>query len=439
MDCSNANGACVINLMILYSLDVELKYINLTPIGFMLANQINNALKNSKISHRINLVAVLPIDDNFPEGNEEQERGLLKQLLADPISVTGMNKNFHKADLTMVLTSGKNYKTNNGFKTVGFAFTPSTNANEGAVINIDFALSRSYTFAHEFGHLLNARHNDDNGALPGRGHQISFRAKNYSTLLDKRDLSKRVLFYSNPNVNYYGQVPTGLADYYNACNMEQQGCNAALSGPSEDCKFRIKGTFSPIGSLPCNPPATQLTLEATLANEATSLCLQKTFFYKFEISHFGITYNSLCDWSTNKICIFSPYINFNNSVFIRLSIKESLNGPVIAIVFNKFDYPCPFGVPYLEHRAKLSASISNNIVLVSNTVPSTSFLKFFTDPIENNVIDYKICSIFGNAIISTRVNQTNGDIIIPIEGNYPPGVYLVYFEKYQKSFKFIIQ
>ena len=78
VDCSNANGACVINLMILYSLDVELKYINLTPIGFMLANQINNALKNSKISHRINLVAVLPIDDNFPEGNEEQERGLLK-------------------------------------------------------------------------------------------------------------------------------------------------------------------------------------------------------------------------------------------------------------------------------------------------------------------------------------------------------------------------
>jgi hypothetical protein len=328
---------------------------------------------------------------------------------------------------------------NTGGKVVGYAFTPSTSSNEGSVINIDYALSRTYTFAHEFGHLLNARHNDDNGALPGRGHQFSFRTTNYSTLLDKRNLSKRVLFYSNPNVKYYGQVPTGLADYYNACNMEQQGCNAALSGPSEDCKFRIKGTFSPIGSFPCSPAPNQLTLEATLANEATSHCLQKTFFYKFELSHFGITYNTLCDWSTSKTCVFSPYINLNNSVYIRLSIKESLNGPVIAIVFNKFDYPCPFGVPYLEHRAKTNALVSNNIVLVSNSLQSASFLKFFTHPIENNIIDYKICNIFGNKIISSRVNQTNGDIIIPIGDNYPSGVYLVYFEKYQKSFKFIIQ
>jgi len=95
VDCSTANGACVINLMILYSLDVELKYVNLSPIGFMLANQVNNALKNSKISHRVNLVAVLPVDDNFPEGDEDDEINLLKQNLGNPLSFTGMNKNFH--------------------------------------------------------------------------------------------------------------------------------------------------------------------------------------------------------------------------------------------------------------------------------------------------------------------------------------------------------
>ena len=122
--------------------------------------------------------------------------------------------------------------------------------------------------------------------------------------------------------------------------MEQQGdvMPHCLAQAKTAVNLELKELSLPLVHFAARP--NQLTLEQLWQMKQQVIAF-KRLFYKFELSHFGITYNTLCDWSTSKTCVFSPYINLNNSVYIRLSIKESLNGPVIAIVFNKFDYPLP--------------------------------------------------------------------------------------------------
>ena len=98
------------------------------------------------------------------------------------------------------------------------------------------SLNSQKSYSHEFGHLMNARHTNDNKALPGRAYDFIINNKHVATLLDNQ-LLPRILNYSNPNIMYYGNIATGVSDRFNVCNMWSHGCIVASIFPEDGCQY----------------------------------------------------------------------------------------------------------------------------------------------------------------------------------------------------------
>ena len=119
-----------------------------------------------------------------------------------------------RADIVVVITNQK-YPDGFGLATQ-FPYAPS---RAYCIVEASTIGGSRYTFSHEVGHLLGAEHDTDQKPGCAHGHELS---NSRGTILAA--VASRILHYSNPEINYNGEV-TGIVDKEdNARKMKNSAC-----------------------------------------------------------------------------------------------------------------------------------------------------------------------------------------------------------------------
>ncbi|NOT35969.1 MAG: T9SS type A sorting domain-containing protein [Saprospiraceae bacterium] len=238
----------------------------------------------------------------------------------------------------LLLTNGNNY-TN----IVGLAYQSPTSINESyGVVKSGDALGRSYSFTHEFGHLVHGRHDADLMEPPGQGFKLNLGGSTRSiiTLMYRLTTSLnpfRILNFSNPDVNY-NKSPTGVSDANNACLIQGKACETSAFLPSEPCTFLM--TILPETN--CN--TRNFFLSVTPISDNDPNCEPTDFIYTFKYSTDGIFFYELCNFTQDNFCELDlPAPGLCGTIFFKVEIFERTTFLPVSTVFNWFTTNCLCG------------------------------------------------------------------------------------------------
>jgi hypothetical protein len=152
----------------------------------------------------------------------------------------------YKADLVVLLT-GKDYPCGAG---VANGTAASSSNSAFAIVELNWMIHPRWTFAHEVGHLMAARHSrtvpgpgDDNTDVCGHGWTIG-ENRFQRTLMapwfgTQTPTDVRVLHYSNPSIKYNGD-DTGTSENDNAKTIRNSACVIDDYFPSQQFDFWIE-------------------------------------------------------------------------------------------------------------------------------------------------------------------------------------------------------
>lgn len=432
--CTMNENVCTINVMIAFTDAAQNAYPNMLVIGRTLIEQVNTAMRRSKIKHRWRLVDVVPVIDPWfdlnPDGEIDQLIGLLSTN-----SFIRDNRENSNADVVVVLSMGPLFGN-----TFGIAnYLPPTPETACAVVRVDASLGGRLTFTHELGHTLGARHDDEDCCLPARAHQFTslLTGKTYKSVLHTLELNaQRILNYSNPNVSYFG-APTGEVERNNACVMQNNGCTIANLLPSGNCIFAAKGFFDQ----ECK--AQSLFVSVLTGDNFPQTCNMENLFYRFEYSLDGVNYSDGCA-SEDPFCDipFGTTLLPDQTVFVRVTISDDLG--IVATMFEWFTPNCPYGPvdidPYHWRPnavTKVQDTANPTIVEVYPTItPDNIYLKCNT-PEPVRVV--KIIDVFGKMVQAFVNVEVNNEVAVISLKDVPSGTYFVFAQlgNVPKTFKVV--
>lgn len=273
-----------IRVLVLYTDKAVMEVPNIQTRAQQAISEANNGLNNSAISFsdaRFQLTSVRPLS-SFMETPFNSTADVNK-LSTDP-TADNLRQN-DEADIVILFT-GDSYGNLQGraLSTVDvgeeFAF---------AIVVAEDAIG-DFAFAHEIAHLLGCGHQGSGtSARATFAHGHVFNANgNKETIMGADGSNTRVLYYSNPNINYSGtNVSTGIANVND--NVRQIEDDASVVG----CY------------LPYNPNMTVSISGTTTGNNATTgswsagvaNCSTVTN-YKWEMSTDGFSYSTVANGSS---------------------------------------------------------------------------------------------------------------------------------------------
>ena len=258
-------GNCNVKCLVLFTEAAELISVDINLRTILAVQQTNQAFRNSDMTAcelTLELVGVLPFDG--PEGNDIVQD--LNTFIDDVNGEMTTLRNESEADIVVLFNDG-NYEN-----TFGAAFQGPDEARPFSIVRAGAIPTVAFTFSHEMGHLLGADHTIVLGnPAPGfnRGHEFKtgdflpciFGSKR-STVLHPLDgvenLGRRILNYSNPEVNFEGK-PTGREDERdNVRNMKNVGCQVAQFINSVE-PFTV-GIFGDEYACPCHAAFVEATV-----------------------------------------------------------------------------------------------------------------------------------------------------------------------------------
>ncbi len=235
---SDRTNGCVVRILALYSNNAQSApgITSIRALGKASVDITNQAFSNSDIDGcdlSASLINVLPIPISFTE-TQNNIGADMATLINDP-DISQL-RNSLGADVVVLFTQG-NYVGTGGGNILGASGSEvlpggSINSNIGnpqshlafMIVEVSAALS-NFTFTHELGHVMGARHQtcavtfnpgcDSNGTIE-HGHKWSHRfglfclgRKRYHSIMHQLiNNRKRVLHFSNPDVQHFSQ-PTG--------------------------------------------------------------------------------------------------------------------------------------------------------------------------------------------------------------------------------------
>ena len=317
---------CRVKVLILYTQDAVDENSNVTSIALTAMSQTNTAFANSGINGRVINGPIILLNENALSHSLAENPQLNAKRLSEDPYVQNL-RTLYKSDIIVLL---HDFETGAGRGGVAPDLLGFANTNYPvAVVHVSFASNSRFTFAHEVGHLLNARHGaGDDTALPGRAHQFATSGNFRTTLMDNReDGAHRILNFSNPAINFNG-VPTGLLERDNSFNVNTSFCTLAdwinsydltLSGATSSSPGQYTTVFAnvSVNRYPCTlnwyadpiPYATNLVKTETISSTGSSGGGNYSFY-------FPSIPNGSFYYITGKLIPASPYSPISSTISI---------------------------------------------------------------------------------------------------------------------------
>jgi hypothetical protein len=268
-----------IRVLVLWTQNAENTGLNPNDVINTAVAQFNSSIYRSNITSDATMILAGSQRIDFTETtNIEGDWNTFANLLNTNNSVLQNLRNNANADIVVLLTDG-NYGNTNG--TVGNFNIDANSAY--AVVEIGDAVGNSKVFAHEVGHLFDARHiNDNTGQGYAHSHIMNMSFWNFSftlnTMMHPFSGEGRLENFSNPNVDIWG-TSTGISDVRdNARRISETWQIVRNHNPSG-------GTFSASidGPISCN-------LYEPYTWEAVTRCGQSPASYEWYTSFDGFNW-----------------------------------------------------------------------------------------------------------------------------------------------------
>lgn len=425
-------GVTTVRVMVLYTDAADQQVMNIsqtagTMIGSANIAAINSDLDAEDIRFEGAGVRRLPdfieTDNNNPIDDAIADRNELARIVTDSIDDTFFFdlRNQNEADLVILLVDG-NY-TLNGGSVYGAAFLQVGNADQAfATVEIDAPTGRN-TFAHEVGHLLGCRHDNDNFMGPNIGdfangsEFFTTNGTSRTTLAIATIGENRILHYSNPNVNFNGS-PTGTADMDNARQIrDNSACIVSCYREPTPDPMEIDITGPGFVS-----PGSSNTWCTTVDN-----CTNVTN-YNWEVSSNGFNYAPF--FGTN--CASRTSSTSDSDMWLRVTATCSDNQTATDVLRVTIDGGGGGGGPIIlrpQSGAQQVGSVGTLDPILSVSVfpnPSNGEVNFTYKVSSPSNVKYSILRQDGKVILSGESNHTTaGKYHNSILREFEPGLYFL--------------
>jgi Metallo-peptidase family M12B Reprolysin-like/Secretion system C-terminal sorting domain len=350
-ECVMGTEQCFVDILIVYTPELYAIYPGfIGQLSRICMEQLNTAFKRSGMKIKGRLAGIEQwqgIALNYTSATLES--AYVESQLELPNSTVTQQRNAVDADLVVVLTSGQNYPASGPVLGHANGIPATTPSNGSAVVMGPLAVSEAYVFAHEVGHLLGGRHQDDTTDSPALAHEFDATlggvTRHYLTIMHK-DITQ-ILNYSNPDIKYIGQ-PTGTATRNNACKMQSYGCPVSNIVVSDICRVRATGTF--------NCHARTITINAQLKQENGTPC--PVSYWQFDYSFDGTSFVNGAPTPIGSAVVTYPACT--ETTFIRIKAFDVASN-LISTTFELYNLPlnCQCAVPY-EDGGGIPRPLVNN-------------------------------------------------------------------------------
>lgn len=341
---SRSGEACVIRVLFLYTQAAEDQFglLGLNDMAALGITQTNQAFEKSEVTDVCVARANFRRWADFNENPDDLEQDL-QDLMTD--NDVAQWRQTDLADVVCLITDA-------GYAggVLGVAgFVPDPN-NPGQIISnlgnpmldLSFMIvegasfNTNFTFSHELGHVMGCRHQTcatfqrngcDNGGASEHGHGWGHRRcwlcgwKNFSTIMHQlRDGNKRLLRYSNPEINDKGATGvTGISE--NAQWIRDgNGCTVADYFPDPVIPF----SANIVGSdFICQPLSEIYSVGVAGANGSLT--------YEWHVSTDGVNWGSPIG-SDGYIELYSTNFTVGAIVFLRVRVTNQAGNSVFAFL-----------------------------------------------------------------------------------------------------------
>ena len=300
-------GRATISVLYLFTTSANNAVADIEAVADLSLQQMNQSLFNSYVDDEdmeFEMVDVLPIPiTNFNELNIHSDL----QILETNSSVASLRQST-QADLVVLLTNG-NYGDFRGIATQGWSF------DDAFCISQVGAATSSKTAAHEVGHMLESYHHDQTATLSiNRGYLMpSFLGlwRKGTLLVSGKHYKRRVLHYSNPQVEYNGHETGEWGSSFNARHFETAGAIVANHFPN-----------------PTPPFSVYLSGESTICRygfriyEANVTCGEPPLSFHWELTDDGINWNTVSTASELDLMLQGQY-SVGTYLTLRLTVTDS--------------------------------------------------------------------------------------------------------------------